>query len=545
PLSEVVLFLLLGALILLVAVGLRRTELTERSVLGLFTFLALLGPATSYPRVHWVAGVVLAAGAARLLAPLAGRLTVGRWARPVTGVAVASVLLLAGGLAATRLVAGLRAGDDAVRPDGDTPNVVLIVLDTVRSDDLGLYGYPLPTTPVLDALGREGVVFERAYSTAPWTLPAHAALFTGQYPSDSPADWETGLGDADPTLAEWFGGRGYSTGGFIGNLIYLTREMGVQRGFQRYEDYPVSWRMVVNSSILGRRIALSAMRLTGSDQRLVYKSATSLRERVLGWVDTRDEPFFAFLNFMDAHAPYLPPPEFASGFGPERVGPAMADLSEKSDWTEAELRAERAAYDGSIAYVDAEIGRILDGLRERGILDETLVIVTSDHGEQFGEKGLVDHGNSLYRTVLEVPLILRYPEDVPAGLRVRRPVTIRDVPATIADLLSADAPFPGVSLAAFWNVEEEELAGSTSPVLAQVTSGVRMPDWTPVARGDMASVIAEGAQYIRNGDGIEELYALDDRAQVTDLSDSDPQRLSRLRALADSLVTRGGTENRQ
>ena len=294
--------------------------------------------------------------------------------------------------------------------------------------------------------------------------------------------------------------------------------------------------MIANSSLLVRKIVTQSMKLAGSSRKLVAKDATEMRRRVLEWIDETEPPFFAFVNFMDAHAPYLPPAPFDTGFGPPRRGPALSDLSEREDWTAAELKAERAAYDGAIAYIDHEIGRLVEGLEERGILDRTVIVVTADHGEQFGEKSLVDHGNSLYRTSIEVPLLIRFPPSVPSGVRVAAPVTIRDVPRTLAALLGRPDAFPGVSLSGLWHAPGE---GTGSRVLAEVTSGVRMPAWTPVARGDMTSLIAEGSHYIRNGDGVEELYDLTDRAHAHDLAAREPGRLGRMRAITDSLLTSG------
>jgi arylsulfatase A-like enzyme len=529
PLADLLLFIVCGALLIAVAATFRR-EIRRATAVGLFLFLALLGPALAYPRLHWAASVILVAGAARVLTPLGARVATGRPARALAGAALIVVLVLTGRLALVR--SGADAGLTEAAAQTSTPNVLLLVLDTVRSDDLSAYGYGLPTSPTLEEIAAQGVVFERAYATSPWTLTSHASLFTGEFPGDTSADWEAPLDEDALTLADWFAARGYATGGFVGNLIYGTWEMGMQQGFHRYEDYPVSFAMVLNSSLLARQAALTFMRLAGVDGALVRRSARDLSNRALDWIDGVDRPFFAFVNYMDAHAPYVPPSPFREAFGPAREGPALADLSERSDWTPEELEAERAMYDGSIAYVDSEIGRFLDGLAARGLLDGTIVIVTSDHGEQFGEKGLVDHGNSLYRTVLDVPLIIRFPEAVPADVRVSAPVSLRDLPRTITDLVSGSADFPGVSLAPSWR---DEATAGRSPVFAEVTSGVRMPAWTPIARGDMASLIADGSHYIRNGDGVEELYDLEDRAHAVDLSSVDPERLARLRAMVDSI----------
>ncbi len=527
PLADLALFVIVaGALALagraLVLTRNRAPSAWTAIVFGAFLFLVPLGPLLSTARIHKLASIVLALGFAvqggRVLARRApALLRLARRATPVLAAAVLVALAVVRGgswLKEMRHVAALPAAE------AGAPNVLLLILDTVRSADLSLYGYAHPTSPHLERLAEGGVTFEHAWSTSPWTLPAHASLFTGRYPHEVDADWQTPLGDSPTTLAEHFAARGYHTAGFVGNLIYATYETGLNRGFARYEDYPVSVPMIVNSSLLVRWIVMRSRRWLGHDQFLVWKSARDVNDSFLGWVKGPGEeggrPFFAFLNYMDAHAPYLPPDSLRGRFGPERRGRALADLSDRRDWTPAELRAERAAYDGAIAYADQEMGYLLARLGSRGLLENTLVVVASDHGEQFGEHGLVDHGNSLYRPLLEVPLVISMPGRVPQGARIERPVSLRDVTATIADLARpGDAgDFPGRSLAWAWG--GEDTAGSA--LLSDVSAGVRMPEWMPIMRGSMRSIADGGYHYILNGDGVEELYRLDDPAEERNLA---------------------------
>jgi arylsulfatase A-like enzyme len=296
--------------------------------------------------------------------------------------------------------------------------------------------------------------------------------------------------------------------------------------------------MIVRSSLLARYLALKVRHLTGIDEKLVRVKAHSIREAFQRWLpSTTGRPFFAFLNFQDAHAPYLPPSEFEDRFGPKRTGRALQDLSERRDWSEDELRAERAAYDGSIGYVDSQIGQLLDDLGNQGLLDNTIVIVSSDHGELFGEHGITDHGNSLYVPLLQVPLLIIYPPAIPADARIETPVSLRDIAATILDLSGNDEGLlPGESLRGAWDDGRD---WSPSPSRAEVSGGVRMPDWLPVMKGDMASLFAGNFHYIRNGDGREELYDLStDPDELTDLSASPDHRpvLEQMRAsLAEDL----------
>ncbi|MGH7541916.1 MAG: sulfatase-like hydrolase/transferase, partial [Gemmatimonadota bacterium] len=348
------------------------------------------------------------------------------------------------------------------------------------------------------------------------------------HPHRTDADWLAPLGPGPATLAEYLAARGYATGGFVGNLIYATRETGLDRGFARYEDYPVSPAMVANSTWAARWIARTLTARLGRERPLVHKDAARINRDFLEWLDGRsDRPFFAFLNYMDAHAPYVPPDSLHARFGPRRTWRAQGDLAWKREWTEEELAAERAAYEASIAYVDARVGELLEGLEARGVLSSTLVIVASDHGEQFGEHGLVDHGNSLYRPLLHVPLALRLPGEAVSRRRVGRPVSLRDLPATIADLLGdPDPPFPGRSLRPLWEDAPSGAGASGGDylVLSAVNQGVRMEEWMPAARGDMRSIVfgppgaAGGYHYIRGPGGEEHLYALDDIDEARDLA---------------------------
>lgn len=534
PVVDVALFLLLG----LALVGLGRKWPAFRSpgvVVTLCVFVALIGPLLSYQRFHVLASLALAVGVAvqagrmapgpRRLAKLATR---GAWTLGAVVLIAAGVLRGGQWLDERRALSELPPGEEGA------PNVLLIILDTVRAASLSAYGYPLPTTPTLEAEAERGVVFEHAWSTSAWTLPAHASIFTGRYPNELSTGWKMPLDDTHPTLAERFASHGYSTAGFVANLMYTTRDGGLQRGFAHYEDYPVSVSMAVANSWLARLIASKLRPWLGNDQKLVRKHARSVNRDFLRWLDGQGErPFFVFLNFMDAHAPYLPADSFSGRFGPAREGRAMHDLSTHRDWSAAEIDSERAAYDGSIAWLDAQLGHLFEELGTRGVLDNTILVITSDHGEQFGEHGLMDHGNSLYRPLLEVPLLVVWPGRLPAGVRVDTPVSLRDVPATITDLAFGRAELPGRSLAPLW-------AGGDvvpSPVLAELQQGIRSPAWLPVSRGDMQSLVVGGHHYIRNGDGREELYDLSvDPQERRDLAGSDAARLAATRAQLEALI---------
>jgi arylsulfatase A-like enzyme len=417
-----------------------------------------------------------------------------------------------------------------------SPNVLLVVWDTVRARNLSLYGYGRPTTPNLEKWAQSSVVFDRANSTSPWTLPSHASMLTGRLPHELSADWEEALDRQHRTLAEALSERGYVTAGFVGNTYYCGYELGLARGFARYDDYVVTPQEVLISSSLLRVAANrnDVRRLIGYYDNIPRQNASAITERFLAWQLTATRPFFAFVNFFDAHEVYLPPAPFAGvfGHGPPHDSPQlMQDVrrSFRRNWAKRpaeEIEGEINMYDAAIAYLDAELNRLLVALEARGVLDNTIVIVTADHGEQFGEHGLFLHANSLYQPLLHVPLVIRFPPRVPMGRRVEARVTLRDLPATVMDLLAPPATqeLPGQSLARHWT------EAASSEALANVAiADVRYADWAadsspsyPVAKGDMASITDDHYHYIKNGDGSEELYAIaEDPEERHDISKRD------------------------
>ena len=555
PVANAIAFIAIGLILLGAArvwapIGRRHVATFVFACCGLLSILLMYYPLHTYARL------LLALGVAWQIARLATRHPRGFNRLLASGLPglIAVVLLLAllttfgPRVAYRRQVAALPA------PTAPAPNVLLIVWDTVRAQNLSLHGYQRPTTPHLESWARSGVVFEQASSTSPWTLPAHASMLTGQWAQHLSANWEQAMNGEPRTLAEVLSGHGYVTAGFVANTYYCGHELGLSRGFLRYDDYVASPQELLIGSTLVRTIAnhYIVRRVVGYHDNLPRRSATQISDQFLDWHDgVGDRPFFAFLNYFDAHETYLPPPPFdrAFGDGPPPGSPAVIQDVRRSlrrDWAQRpaeEIRAEINMYDGAIAYLDAELDRVLTTLQARGTLDDTLVIVTSDHGEQFGEHGLFLHGNSLYQPLLHVPLILRFPRAAPADRRVRTRVTLRDIPATVIDLLGLDgrASLPGASLARHWSpTGAGDLTADVA--IAEVREAAWARLWAPsypAARGDMASVTDDAYHYIRNGDGGEELYALTDKAEERNLS-SRPESapiLERYRAILRDVAT--------
>ena len=329
-------------------------------------------------------------------------------------------------LAATAVVAGIAAGwygwySGAFGGFASGPtSVLLISVDTLRADRLGSYGYQAASTPVLDALAARGLRFEQATTVTPLTLPAHASLFSGTFPTfhgvrDNGSFY---VEDTITTLAEVLQARGYRTGGFVGAFV-LDRRWGLAQGFDHYFDN-------FDLSQYEMTVGLDAAQRPGSE----------VVDHTLAWLDEdRERPFLAWVHLYDPHSPYNPPEPYRSRF------PATAE----------------GAYDGEIASTDAQIGRILDQLRSSGRLDNTLVVVVADHGESLGEHGEQQHGFFIYDAAVQIPLIVAGP-GVPIRV-VPDQVRIVDVMPTVLDAIGAEIPaaVQGVSLLPLGRGEELEL----------------------------------------------------------------------------------------
>ena len=518
-----------GALLAL-AVLLRPNRVSSSAILIILSFFAYLGLLFRLP-IYTVACLILAACLAlRTGGFLAARAeayhTLFGWSLKVlAGLLIATVLTCYG----REIWAEHRAQARARLPENPAgaKNVILIVLDTVRARSLSLYGYPRDTTPNLRRLGAKGVRFDRAFATAPWTAPSHASMFTGRWSHEISVGWSQPLDQTPPTLAEFLGDRGYSTAGFVANTTYCSYETGLDRGFAHYEDYDVTPRAILLCSALVQR-ALNFVHTHPNIARWVdvavpdnaqRKSAARINADFLGWVNHhRDRPFFAFLNYFDAHHPYLVP-EFAKAPPFGRRPETHSELRTIKTWWDLDKRnigqrdVELAvdSYDRCISYLDDQIGRLFEALERRGLLRDTLVVITSDHGEHLGEQALYGHGCSLYLSELHVPLLIIAPGTVPEGRVIAEPVSLRDLPATIVDRLGLQArfPFPGRTLARTWSRDPGSCVASTEPILSELSCPPEAdPNHgeSPARLGPMKSLVDKNYHYIRNGKGREELF---------------------------------------
>jgi arylsulfatase A-like enzyme len=291
------------------------------------------------------------------------------------------------------LAPGAACGTDGPASPPARRSVLLVTLDTTRADALSCYGGPEGTTPVLDALARESVLFERAYTPAPITLSAHASLLTGLYPLRHGLR-DNGIAALDPaatTLAEAARAAGVQTAAFVGAVV-LDRSLGLDQGFEHY-DGPTLRRSTSGHP--------------------TERSAREVIDATLAWLEGRERarPFFAWVHLYDAHHPYAP----------------RRALPEKS--------SERERYLAEVSEMDAELGRLFARLVAEDLWRETVVCVTSDHGEAFGEHGELTHGAFCWNTTLHVPLLLRYPDGARSARRVSELVSLVDVAPTLAEAL--------------------------------------------------------------------------------------------------------------
>jgi len=289
----------------------------------------------------------------------------------------------------------------------DGLNVLLITLDTTRADRIGAYGFPAVETPAIDRLAREGVLFERAISPAPLTLPAHSSIFTSKFPPRHGVRDNGGffLDAAETTLAERLKSRGFQTGGFVGAYV-LDSKWGVDQGFDTYfDDFDLT---KYQSLSLGS----------------VDRPGNEVADRALQWLDTvTGSRFFGWVHFYDAHSTYAPPEPFKT-------------------------RYANRPYAGEIAFVDSQVARLVGWLEQRDLLDRTVVVVIGDHGESLGEHGESTHGFFVYEGVARVPFIIRAPYDTMHGRRIADVVRSVDVMPTVLDLVGVrlDDPHDGQSL---------------------------------------------------------------------------------------------------
>jgi arylsulfatase A-like enzyme len=339
----------------------------------------------------------------------------------------------------------------------DSPDVLFVVLDTVRQDHLGPYGYDRPTTPTLDAFAEEAVVYEEAVAPAPWTLPVHASLFTGLYPSQHGATQETPYLEGATTLAESLSAAGYDTACYSSNA-WITPYTHLTDGFDEQDNFfevmpgdllsgPLAraWKAMNDND----RLRTLANRLVqvgnkaheylaageGGDTKtpaVIDQTTEFIESSAIGG----SQGFFSFINLMDAHLPYHPPAEYVEQFAPGVDSTAVCQNSKAYncgavDIDDDEWEDIRGLYDAEIRHMDDQLGRLFDHLKAENLWDDTMVVVCADHGELHGEHDLYGHEFNIYDPLVNVPLLVKHPDLDPG--RSDQQVELLDLYHTVLD----------------------------------------------------------------------------------------------------------------
>ena len=333
------------------------------------------------------------------------------------------------------------------------PNILFIVWDTVRYDHLSYNGYEKQTTLFLDSISGELTHFQNAFAPTHWTLPSHTSMFTGLYPSEHGMNGQSsGLPEQTPVLAEILKKSGYQTAAVTWN-VFIDPNTGLDRGFDTF----VGHTQLRDMALRKQSLPLSLLART---ERLRDRLKATLK--IKGWVSSLmvdvacdwvadtwqpQAPFFMFMNFMDAHFPLFPLADFKREFG----APEKSSISKRQAWeniacantvSSTEVEGMVALYDASIAYLDFQLERLFEFLSAKKLLDDTLVIIVSDHGESFGEHGLFGHTPSVYDTVTYVPLLMRLTDAKWRGVSYQPQVEIIDLFSTILDVAQFDNIYP-------------------------------------------------------------------------------------------------------
>jgi arylsulfatase A-like enzyme len=454
------------------------------------------------------------------------------------------------------------------------PNIIIVLIDTLRADHLSCYGHARRTSPNIDALAARGRLWERSVSPAPWTPPSHASLFTGTYPSRHGVDRSHLILDPSLTpLPEVLKRHGYRTYGVSSNY-WLSRETRFDRGF---DEFAHSWQLVqthgTNKPLQRQQLRqdLQLATVTGSSgvktklgdfvneqfektrQRLRRSyhlcddGARRVNSFVRGWLPRwrrDDEPFFAFLHYMEPHIRYAAPRQYHTMHVPDRVSAERVRRLNQDPWKyltgrspmdDEEFEILRGLYDGEVSYIDYQIGQLVGMLESAGLMDETAIFLTSDHGENLGEHGLMDHCYCLYDTLLRVPLIAHYPTAFGRGERSDRSVQTHDLFPTILELAGVrDDP-------AWSQVQSRSLLGENGadriafseylepqpplPVLRQRYPGFEGKEFDRALRTAQTNDL----KYVWGSDGRDELYDLSaDPHEAKNLIDERPEEARKL-----------------
>jgi arylsulfatase A-like enzyme len=419
-------------------------------------------------------------------------------------VCVALFALLYTGIPPVRRALRERQELAQVSVDNGSPNVLVVIVDALRADHLSTYGYSRVTSPALTQFASRGVLFKNAIAASSWTLPSHASILTGHLPHEHGADRPDSYLDTRlPTLAEAFRARGYRTAAFSANWWFFARRLGFGRGFMHFQDFDSAISAAAQTN-MGQRLQNVLLKLRILRAAVGRSRADYINRDILTWIDRSHGPFFVVANYMDVHEPYLPPLDCFHRFSRLARPPGLVVLGNPGldSMTPAEVKNEMEAYDASIYCLDRQVASLQRELQRRGLLENTIVVFTSDHGDGFHEHGLMSHGNSLYTELIHVPLIMAGP-GIPAGVTVDRPVSLRWLPATLLTLKGEQpGPFPGVPLEQAWRSGAQSLWPNPVSELRAMYVDPKAPNFS----SDLKSLVTPKWHLIASAKGVAELY---------------------------------------
>lgn len=445
------------------------------------------------------------------------------------------------------------------------PNILILLLDTARAQSFSSYGYPQPTTPAFEALAAESVVYEQAIAPACWSLPSQVSLLTGLFPSTHGAhELHRTYTHAYPMLPEVLRDAGYHTFGISPNS-WMSDEFGVTHGFECYSRL-WQYRPQAPAPTGPGWGAWLDRRLNRWYGRYLFprrNRATHVNRHLQTLLTDMPEPFFGYVIYWDMHLPYAASPPQLARWLPPGVTLAQAAAVNRDPWrfitgdltmTDEAFTILRACYHAALASLDEALGALLAWMRRRDLLERTLLIVTSDHGENIGDHGLMSHAYSLHDTLLHVPLLVRYPPLFPPGQRVSQQVQLTDLFPTLLDAVQLDVPtirqpLQGVSLlplpaaSAPSRPAYAEMLGP-HPSMAALNRRTGAPEHTPRPRLDRAlrCVRTPTSKFIWASDGQHALYDVQqDPDETTNRLDHEPQLAGTYLAQVEAWQPRLGT----
>ncbi len=446
------------------------------------------------------------------------------------------------------------------------PNILLIVMDTARAQTVLDNEAVMPN---FHEFASEGTLFTNAFSTAPWTLPSHASMFTGQYTSDHGTHAGNKAFDPDvPTVAEELQDTGYQTVGFSNN-VWISPEFGFDRGFDKLrtsiqlveggadvgsiakENDGIGEQALAVSKSLLRRDGLRTL-INGIYSKL-FRGKYDNGARVTNWRIKRwlskyrnqESPFFMFVNYLEPHLEYDPPDEFKYKFLPDELTrsdlatvnqDAWSYICDQAEMDDQDFEALSALYQAELNYLDYRLGELFELIKKKNILDDTMVVIVGDHGENLGDHDLMDHQYCLYDTLLHIPLLVRYPDEFPAGERCAELVELRDLFPTLLAAAGVNTPknrtvssrslHETLDTVGRDRVHAEYLTPQPSMEALEERTGVVPKDVREYERR-LRSVRSREWKFICGSDGSVELY--DVRAEeTTDVADEHPDRTAEL-----------------